>query len=508
MSDFEEGSGSQADILAAVQAAARDANIDREFSQDDLNVVLAGGRTELYQQIKDLASRDNAYDALGLHVPLQAALLQADRFLDSVEFQENLNGPNEYTLPDGTKELGNFDRGGLTEGKKTWANGTEDLGHFENGVLTQGERRYTNHTFEKGIFVNNQLWEGVRHVQTSRNSAEILQIHEGKIFVPTEQPAAANSLAPASEASNPEPQPVRNSRSAEISQIRAEAREHPEKVTTGDLKDGLTFTAEKGSDAERRVRIEDIVKGEDRKDVLTSTRYAGKEFKYDAARDSFYESAGDGQFGDQRLVILNGDVIKKKEAAAEPAKVESPKPAEPVAAAPAEESAKAPEPAKAEPEPVAEPVAAPEQIAEPTVESTPFDRLPMKTREFTRSLFGLNKSLLEATDRTDDLQSFSDKLQKALSDKYGVKGADFDLIEAPTPWPKKTRDGFEANAKLDFAILDSKGVQVQRVSFEAKGDGVLKKAAQDAALKAVFAQIWDANNKGSATRYFNGAKVS
>ncbi len=294
--------------------------------------------------------------------------------------------------------------------------------------------------------------------------------------------------------------------------VRAEAVEHPEAVTTGNLKDGLTFTAEKGSDAERRVRIEDIVKGEDRKSVLTSTRYEGKEFKYDAARDSFYESAGDGKFSDQRLVILSGDVIKKKEVsvATEPV-VEAPKepastqPAkvEPVADAPAVSPEPTPEPTETV---VVEPEKTPEKPADSV--SIPFEQLPAKTREFTRSLFGLNRSLLEASDRTEDLQSFSDKLQKALSDKYGVQGADFDLIEAPTPWLKKAGEGFEARAKLDFAILDSKGVQVKRVSFEADGKGEFRKGAQNEALKTVFAQIWDANNKGRETRYFNGAKVS
>lgn len=100
--------------------------------------------------------------------------------------------------------------------------------------------------------------------------------------------------------------------------VRADAKANPEKYMDGD-KTAFKFKAEKGSDADLHVRVEDIyATTADQQLTLTSSRYAGMEFKYNADRGSFYQSNPDGTFTDQRLVIRGGDTIATKPVEAAP----------------------------------------------------------------------------------------------------------------------------------------------------------------------------------------------
>jgi hypothetical protein len=114
--------------------------------------------------------------------------------------------------------------------------------------------------------------------------------------------------------------------------VRDDAKTNPEKYMEGD-KNSFIFKAEKGSDADLHVRIEDIYATDlDKTLTLTSDHFAGVEFKYDPDRGSFYESK-DGGFTDQRLVIRGGDTIATKPVEAAPLVADTQAPAVDAAAA-------------------------------------------------------------------------------------------------------------------------------------------------------------------------------
>ncbi len=125
----------------------------------------------------------------------------------------------------------------------------------------------------------------------------------------------------------------------DVAAVRAEAKDKTEYVT-GDKTTHFTFNVVKGSNADKYVRIEDLYTTEaERALTLTSDHkgpfrtngpdvdLTGKEFKYDPARDSFYEWK-EGAFGAQRLAMVAGDTITNK--VEEPKVVEVPKPTEAV----------------------------------------------------------------------------------------------------------------------------------------------------------------------------------
>lgn len=134
------------------------------------------------------------------------------------------------------------------------------------------------------------------------------------------EPSASATTITAAPAQKPAAE-VSSSAPAEVAvDVRADAKANPEKYMTGD-KNSFVFKAEKGSDADLHVRIEDIYALDaDHGRVLTSSnpKLAGMEFKYDAGRGSFYQSNPDGTFTDQRLVIRGGDTISTKPVEAAP----------------------------------------------------------------------------------------------------------------------------------------------------------------------------------------------
>jgi len=348
----------------------------------------------------------------------------------------------------------------------------------------------------------------IRRDRQGHAQLQALGMEEISSDVP-QQPAPASHEAPqqSAPASNPETTETSSQSPDHVAELRADAREHPEKYVSGNLKDGLTFTPEKGTEAERKVRIEDVVK--ERDVVLTSTRYGDKEFVYDPARDSFYEALPDEQIGDQRLVILNGDIIKEKppvpvatEATAEPAPAVEPAKTEP---APAAEPTQT-EPAAAEAEVPADTTPAPEGVEASSFAPREYSKMDARSQEWVNAMFRMERTVngIGAMRDSGDRDAYALALQKAVDAKYGFgKPVAFDLIKSPIPFAKKAGGGnFGSLAEMEFAVLDANdGHQLARVKFDAMGQGESRAQANEQALRAVFGRLHDSNDRGYETRY-------
>lgn len=161
-----------------------------------------------------------------------------------------------------------------------------------------------------------------------------IQNGPGPSEVAPQEVAVAASSSPTGEAVSAAPSAapaeVSVSAPAEVAvDVHEDVKVHPENYITGDKKTSVTFTAQRGSDADLHLRIEELyTTPEERALTLTSAnpKLAGMEFKYDAAHGSFYESK-DGTFTDQRLVIRGGDTIATKPAEAAPAVADAQAPA-------------------------------------------------------------------------------------------------------------------------------------------------------------------------------------